>query len=166
MYNSTERNKVRMIGILPSDGMDDIPVDIQAINAEIGVFPGNAMDSLRVYPRIPDGGTQVVKAVSVRDSTNVIYTVPADTLFFLSSASYSHRNVSGQSSNSFMFLYNGSSVAQYIFGDIDSLDDRPFIVHYSFNPPIECPATWYVAIFSGRANMWVYGSVHGWTIPV
>lgn len=78
MYNSTERNKVRMVGILPSDGMDNIPVDIKASTADLPVEPATGSADFPIDIKTITTDVPIVPGAGMADLPVDIQTVSAN----------------------------------------------------------------------------------------
>ena len=162
MYNSTERNKVRMMGILPSDGMDNIPVDIQTVTADVPVVPGAGMDSLRMYPRIPDGATQVVNNVSQGVGLSDFYTVTAGKTLYLVSISWSWVNASVGVGTGYIMIRTDAPATWFRVAHLISPADVGLHDHLTFAPALECGPGYIFRVQSLSADCTIYATIFGY----
>lgn len=134
-----EANEIRMLGILPSQGADPIPVG-----------------------KIPDGGTQVLKYDNAENETTVLHTVTAGKTFYLSSAVLSATFGADIAGRVQLFIRDEDDLnAVHIINEqLAAYDGQA--VPCSFCPPIEIPALWDICILSNLDNVFANCFVHGY----
>ncbi len=136
-----ESNEVRMLGILPSQGADPIPVG-----------------------KIPDGGTQVVAWSHTENATLVVYTVSTGKTLYLSNATFISRNSAELYKYTRFFVTNAADEDQYYFYRIIQLADSIISCPYSFLPPLEIPAGYKIKLFSGDSDLQCMAFIHGYEV--
>lgn len=134
---SGESNRVLWRGVRPVQGIR-------------GVWP--ARNAVRIAK----------EATQVGVGSAIVYTVPADKIFFMTSPGLSCYNSAGAGNNSGLGVRNGADVHQYylIFHYFSAQSQ-----HSGFRrlfPAIEVPATFDVYVMSSNANVTALGSAFGW----
>ena len=134
-----ESNEVRMIGIVPFQGADPIPVG-----------------------KIPDGGTQVVKDDSAANTTATVHTVNNAKTLYLTSIIEQVRNDNAAIKTALFYVTDGDDTIQYYF---DGLGVGPSTQHRftaTFNPPIEIATGWKIKIETDAADCHIGVFIHGY----
>ncbi len=133
-------DEARMIGVLPSQGADPIPVG-----------------------KIPDGATQILKRGNADDSVTTIYTVTAGKTLYLCFACMGYLTVAAGVGQ--LYLLDGESVVLmdiFLETVLAAGAGRPNIA--SFFPPIELPGNYMIRMNSSAAGLGVYGSIYGYEL--
>lgn len=136
-----ESNKVRMIGILPSQGAGPIPVG-----------------------KIPDDGIQKIPYSSEKNSSGVVYTVPALTTFYLSSLAITGANTSGAARDVYVAWRNAADTIQGYFFFLDDVKDCVWCHNQTFIPPFELPEGYDIFVLSSGADARITLLAHGYEI--
>ncbi len=134
-----EDDHLKMLGVLPSQGADPIPVSI-----------------------LPDGGTQVAKHRGASNTTVVIHTVTTGKTLYLSSFIYSARNDNVANEYAYLFVTDGDDTPQYYLNDIALLPTNQLVFSVSFNPPLEIIAGWMIKIRTYDAGCAMMAFIHGY----
>lgn len=136
-----ESNEARMLGIIPSEGADPIPVG-----------------------KIPDGATQVTKQEGGSTSGAVIHEVDGGKTFYLTTALPVFTN--GDSSEQYANFYvaNNAKVEQYSIFTFYLRPNSQLAGPLSFQPPLEIPAGWNVMVKTGHADCTAWAFIHGYEI--
>ncbi len=134
-----EKNLVRMLGVLPSQGADPIPVG-----------------------KIPDGGTQVAKYALSNGAETLIHTVTDGKTLYLSALAFSIRNVSGSDAQGHMWVTDADDGTQYYFFNIQALDNTGPLGSISFPTPLEIPAGYKIKVKSSQVDAKATGFIHGY----
>ncbi len=132
-------NEVRMIGVIPSQGADPIPVG-----------------------KIPDDGTQIAKGNDAEDETKIIHTVTAGKTFYLSLIVFSHSNNAVSSQRGRMFVVDDGNNLQYYIVNTRCLtgDGKGFSI--PFLPPLELVSEYAIKVVSDTADSIIWGFIHGY----
>jgi len=158
-----EYNEVKMRGILPSDGMDAIPVTESTPLASIQVEP---KPNCLPFPvgKIPDGGTQILKRNYGSNDRKIIHTVTSGKTFYLTHLSTSWSNNTG-----------GTAIGKIgIRTDMD-VEVVPIREYYYFIngnggdgdcylPPIEVQEDYRICVETNNANSILMGTIHGYEL--
>lgn len=134
-----EIDQVRMLGVLPSQGADPIPVG-----------------------KIPDGGTQIIKDGAVADGLQVVHTVTSGKTFYLSTAYGANYNTSGGAGYVQILVTDDEDATQYLLLRLRLAADGSISETMSFLPPLEIPAGYKIKINSDAANVAGYALIHGY----
>lgn len=127
-----------------------------------GVYPGYDMDSLRQYPRRPEGSTQIVATGAKTNGSSTVYTVTAGKTLYLCSYHATLRNESGAVNNGYARIVT-SGAASWFFLHYGALaDDVSENIFGTFNPALEVPENYYFQINSSAANFTTLLSIHGY----
>lgn len=138
---SKETDKIRMIGIIPFQGADPIPVG-----------------------KIPDGGTQVTEEGYAVNQVTLIHTVTATKTLYLSYASMGISNESAVIEVCSLQITDGADNVKYHLFWSGCGNKAGIIVAGSFMPPIEIPAGYKIKLNSTAADLKSNAFIHGYEI--
>jgi len=134
-----ENSQANMIGVLPSQGADPIPVG-----------------------KIPDLGTQIVKSGYAVNATVVIHTVTADKTLYLVSAWIEGYNGSDGTIAGQLSVRDTEDAHKYYLGYLY----LPTLTHntlsVAFPTPLEIPAGYDIYVGSGAAAVEIMGFIFGY----
>jgi len=156
-----EYNEVKMRGILPSDGMDAIPVTESAPLTSIQVEPKPNAGPIPVG-KIPDGASQIIRTGQAINEISVFYTVSAGKVLYLAYYQVFLSNTSGASASLNLRIRDDGDVfwANIAF-HYHPLD---FVFGYSgnFMPPLEIPENYDIYVSSERPLTSIVAVIHGY----
>lgn len=131
-------NQARMIGVLPSQGADPIPVG-----------------------KIPDDATQIAKSHVVQNGEVIIHTVTAGKIFYLTHYSFTpNSSVAGKYAQ--LRVRNDSDVVQYTITMVLFDAAGQATVPGTFIPPLEIAAGWDIFLYSNDGGTDARGFIHGY----
>ena len=106
-------------------------------------------------------GTQIAKHKIIAGNTAIVHTVNDDVVFYLT-----HYNVEANASAvdgfGWLFVRNVTDVEQYRIASFFFDAVGQLITSGTFNPPLEIPEKWDVAILSSVGTTDIKGFVTGW----
>ncbi len=106
-------------------------------------------------------GAQIAKDAQASDSTVICHTVSAGKTFFLTKFIFSSGWGAGLGT---LVVRNASDVPQYTIASLQfsSAAGAPGVTPGFFNPPLEIPAGWDLAVISSAAGHIANVFIHGW----
>lgn len=130
----------------------------------IGVKPALDQGSIRTYPRRFSDYTQV-NAFNYANNTDVpVYTVPTGKTLYLVSFNASFDNEAGAARIGYTRILTGAAAIWWLLS-FSSLTNTGSDNHgFSFSVPLEVPAGYVFAAFSGGADAVQYLSISGYLI--
>lgn len=134
-----ETDQVRMVGILPAQGADPIPVG-----------------------KIPDGATQVSKSGQASNESTLIHTVTAGKTLYLVHANVIFSNDSGSNGSAYLHVTNASDVRQYAIVNDYVINGQMLAVPCNFPTPLEIPPGYKLAVWSAEVALYVYVYIYGY----
>jgi len=136
-----EVNETRMVGVLPSQGADPIPVG-----------------------KIPDNGSQITRDEVAVNSAPTVHQVPSGKTGHITFALLTIRNSDTAIKTPRFFITNDSDVEQYSIQNQGVLPDTQHMIPMTFNPPLEVPSEYKVKVSSDDAALSVALFIHGYEV--
>lgn len=134
-----EANEVRMLGVLPSQGADPIPVG-----------------------KIPDGGTQTIIADNAANQHKTIYTVNTGKTYFVTGFMCFIFNSSATIRKCYLEVTDGDDNFQYYLCYVGAPIGGAFTESMNFSTLLEVPAGFKFRIYSDGASSEIYVTVFGY----
>lgn len=134
-----ETNRVKTIGVLPTQNAEPIPVG-----------------------KIPDNGTQITEDAYRCTGTLNAYIVTAGKTLYCSLMVLTTRNNSGALSYYQLEVRNASDVQQYVLARESVPNATGVNIVIPFLPPLEVPAGYKIVIKTGDADHCIQLFVHGY----
>lgn len=156
-----EYNEVKMRGILPSDGMGDIPVKESTPLTSIQVEPKANAGPIPVG-KIPDTATQVIADNSAENATVEIYEVSAGKTLYLTCAIVGGKNNAATAQLVYVQVRDGDDNTQYSLFVYGLAVDGGGGSSATFNPPLEIPESWDIIVGTIVAGCVGYATLHGY----
>jgi len=136
-----ETDKVRMLGIVPSQGADPIPVG-----------------------KIPDDATQVATSGRIENTTSERYVVPAATTFYLLLMTAHSFNDSGADCETRVEITTAADAVKYRIV-YHTLPDQAHEVQVTpFPTPLEIPTGYKIKAYSGATGGYIHLFIFGYTL--
>ena len=132
-----ETNQVLWRGVRPIAGIQ-------------GVWP--AIGATRIYEHDTQSG----------EGTKVVYTVPANKKFFLSSAILCSRLTVGAEVRVNAFVRDAEDATQFYLGAHVYTQPGQMTTHSNFFPALEVPAGWDVCLYVQAVNLYGWYDIFGW----
>ena len=134
---SGETNQVRWRGVRPVAGIG-------------GVWP--AIGAVRVQEHDTQSGA----------GTKVVYTVPGNKKFFLSSAILASRLTVGAEVRANALVRDAGDAIKYYLGAHVYTQPGQMTTHSNFFPALELPAGWDVCLYVQAVNQYAWYDIFGW----
>jgi len=156
-----EYNEVKMRGILPSEGMNPIPVTESAPLTSILVGPKPNATSIPVG-KIPDGAVQVIRSNFASNATVTLYQVTAGkTLYFCSYFFWSNNQNPAAATGQMTVTTSGDAHRFYLA--YHYLPTNTFAsTSLTFFPPLEITDQFKIKIQSNLGSYEVLGMFYGY----
>jgi len=156
-----EKNRVRWVGIRPTDPPETIPVEEQSPLTEIGVKPVSPRQAIPTQP-YRDFGTQIAKEGNAVNATVIIHTVSTGKTLYLCSVSFSvYPTANGMGA---LYCRDTDDALQYIFFIIRRQANDGFATAMSFNPPLVIPAGYDLCVRSWNDGFDTRGFIFGYEL--
>lgn len=133
-------NEAKMIGVLPVQGANPIPVG-----------------------KIPDDGIQIAKSVTATNETLLLLTITAGRTFYLTHYVFTP-NSSVVGAYGRVAVRNGSDVEQYVIAMTAFDTVGQVTVSGTLNPPLEIAAGWDIIVVSSDADLNARAFIHGYEV--
>ena len=154
-----EYNEVKMRGILPSDGMDNIPVTESAPLTSIQVEPKPNAAPIPVG-KVPDGAVQVMASGGADGSTVIVHTVTAGKILYLL---FSVVYITADGSDWVYFsVRDGDDVPKYYFISLTTTATMLNFITMNWPVPIEIPAGYDIVVHSSLAGCVLTSFIFGY----
>lgn len=134
-------NQVRMIGVLPSEGADPIPVG-----------------------KIPDDGTQIAVRGYVGAGTVEVHQVDGSKTLYLSAAVLSGFNIEAAGKYVSFAVTDGSDSLQYYIISHTMITASQFFLPLQWAPPLEINPGYKIKITASHANAPLNVFIHGYEV--
>jgi len=158
-----EPNQAKWVGIRPTDPAENIPVEVKAVTGNTPIIPATP-EKIFTYREPPEGCTYVIAYADKVNGDEVVYEVPANTIFYLTDYDFSvDATAAGKARLS---LHTDAPVVLAFPVYVTVATNVGFAISHNYTTAIQLPAGYTVQIYSQAAGITVFATIVGYTRPV